>query len=204
MKTILPSLMSKNQTELNQDFKKLIGIKTLHLDVIDGKFANNKTFQFPFKLKRTFQYNVHLMINHPEAWIQKHGHKVHTIIFHPETTKDPLKIINQVKQLKKKVGLALKPETKVKDIRPYLPLLDCLLILTVRPGFYGGQFLPSQIKKIKQVRSLNKKVKIIIDGGLNPKTIKAAKAADFFVSGSYTTKAEHPKIAIKNLLRALN
>lgn len=205
---ILPSLMCKNQKELNQDLKKLKGIKILHLDVVDGKFAKNKTFQFPFKLKKSFKYNVHLMVNSPEKWIDKHGKKADTIFFHPETVKKEKinDLIKKIKDKKRKVGLALRPETKIKQIKPFIKKINFLLILTVHPGFYGSKFLRSPLRKIKKAKKINPKLKIIVDGGISPKTIKKAKkaGADFFVSGSYTTKSENPKQSIKSLINQLN
>lgn len=205
---IFPSLMSKNQKELDQDLKKLKGaVKILHLDIVDGKFAKNKTFQFPFKLNKQLNYHAHLMIKNPEKWINQHGKKVNTILFHPETVKkEKIKqLIKKIKNKKRKAGLALKPETEVKAIKPYLNQLDYVLILTVHPGFYGGKFLSSKLKKIKQAKKPNPKIKIIVDGGMSPQTIKKAKraGADFFVSGSYITKANNPEQRINSLEKAI-
>ena len=198
---ILPSVMAKNQKELDLDLKKLKGVvKELHLDVVDGKFAKNKAMNFDFRLKNDFNYNVHLMVNHPSKWIKKCLKKnIKTIIVHPEVIDGLGKFIYEIKQKKKKVGLALKPETKVKEIKDYLLDLDYVLVLTVHPGFYGAKFLSAPLKKI------NPKLKVIVDGGMNPKTIKkAVKAgADFFVSGSYVTKAENPKERIKGLMNSV-
>ena len=101
--------------------------------------------------------------------------------------------------------MALKPETKVKEVKDFLKDVDYVLILTVHPGFYGAKFLSAPLKKIKQIKKINPKIKIIVDGGMDPKTIKkAVKAgADLFVSGSYVTKAENPKERIKILLSSL-
>ena len=204
-KQIWPSVMAKNQQELNRDLKKLTGVaKTLHLDVTDGKFAPSKVFQFPFKLKPNFKYNAHLMIKNPESWIKKHGKKVDLIIFHPEAVKDPLEVIKKIKSIKKKAGFALLPETKVKTIQHYLNKISHVLILTVKPGFYGSKFLPQHLKKIHQIKKLYPKIKVIVDGSMNPKTIKKAKAADYFVSGSYINKSENPKERKKILEHLLN
>ena len=203
---IFPSIMAKNQKELDLDLQKLKGIvKELHLDVVDGKFAKNKAMDFDFKLKREFSYNVHLMVNHPETWIDKQGKKVNTIIFHPEVVDNIDELIKKIKQKKKKVGLALKPETKVKEIKDYLKSVDYVLILTVHPGFYGAKFLSAPLRKIKQIKKINPKIKVIVDGGMNPKTIqKAVKAGgDYFVSGSFVTKAENPREKIKSLMNSI-
>jgi len=198
--------MAKNQQELNQDFKKLKGAaKTIHLDIVDGKFAPNKIFQFPFKLSRQFNYNAHLMIKNPEKWIKKNLKRINLFIPQFEEIKNPQKYICWMKNKKKKIAFALKPETKVEQIRLYLKEINTLLILTVHPGFYHGKYLRSNLKKIPQIKKLNPKIKIIVDGGMHPKTInQAAKAgADFFVSGSYTTKADNPKKAIQDLTKAI-
>ena len=122
---ILPSVMAKSQKEMNILFKKLINSSThLHLDVADGKFVPNKSLWFPFKLSSKFNYSVHLMIKNPGAWIEKNGKKVNLIIFHPEAEDDVNLIIDKIKSKKKKIGLALRPETKVKDIKHYLSNFD--------------------------------------------------------------------------------
>jgi ribulose-phosphate 3-epimerase len=204
---ILPSIMAKNQKELDLDFKKLKGIvKELHLDVVDGKFAKNKAMSFNFKLKKDFSYNIHLMVKDTKKWVNLCLKKnIQTIIIHPEVADDLNALIKKIKEKKRKVGLALKPETKVKEVKDFLKDVDYVLILTVHPGFYGAKFLSAPLKKIKQIKKINPKIKIIVDGGMDPKTIKkAVKAgADLFVSGSYVTKAENPKERIKILLSSL-
>ena len=84
-------------------------------------------------------------------------------------------------------------------------LIDYLLVLTVHPGFYGAKYLPAQLRKITQIKKINPRVKVIVDGGMNPQTIRqAAQAgADFFITGSYTTKADNPKKALKTLAKAI-
>lgn len=204
MNKILPSLMSQSQKELDQDFKNLKNtVKTLHLDIVDGKFAPRRTFQFPFRLQKNFQYHAHLMVRRPEPFIREHLKQIHLFLPHFEEIKDKEKYIRFMQQHRKPVGFALLPETEVKVVKPYLSHLSYLLILTVRPGFYGGQFINSKAKKIWQAKKLSPKIKIIVDGGINPVTIKKAKAADFFVSGSYTTKSGDPKERIKTLIKAL-
>ncbi|HLC88753.1 MAG TPA: ribulose-phosphate 3-epimerase [Candidatus Nanoarchaeia archaeon] len=202
---IWPSIMAKTQPELDQDLNKLKGAaKMLHLDIVDGQFAHNKTFQFPFKLSQHFHYNAHLMVKSPEKWVDQHGKKVDLIIFHPETAPDVSRLIKKIKAMKRKVGLALLPKTKVQSIKPYLNQIGFVLILMVKPGFYGSKFLEKDLKKIAQLKTINPKIKVIVDGGMNPKTIKKARKADFFISGSYTTKADNPQKRINALLQALD
>jgi len=199
---ILPSVMAKSQQQLDALFKKLNGVaKHLHLDIADGKFVPNRSLHFPFRLSSKFKYNAHLMIKHPEKWIKKHGRKVDLCIVHFEAIKNPRKYIKSIK----KVAFAINPETKVSKIKPYLKDVDYVLIMTVHPGFYGARYLKSPLKKIKEIKKINPKIKIIVDGGMKPKTIKGASkaGADFFVSGSFVSKSEHPRKAMAELRNKL-
>jgi len=200
--------MAKNQQELDTTLKKLNGIaRTLHLDIGDGKFVSHQYGWFTFKLSQNFKYNAHLMVRDPESWIRNNGKKVETILIHPEPLSDQqiLGLIKQVKSLKKKVGLALKPETNVASIKKYLPLLNYVLILTVHPGSYGAKYLRAPLRKIAVIKHLQPKVKVIVDGGMKPETIRGAvnAGADIVVSGSFITRSENPQEAMRYLRTAL-
>lgn len=203
---IFPSIMAKSQQEMNQLFKHLSGAATaLHLDVADGKCVPNTSLWFPFKLPLKFKYNIHLMVKNPLQWINQNSRLKNIAFLIPqlEELKDPKKYIHWAKSNHKKIAFALRPETRITKINPYLPELDGVLILTVQPGFYGAKFLPSSLKKIKQIKQINPRIKVIVDGGINPETIKkaAAAGADFFVSGTFTTKSANPKKQIKILMK---
>ncbi|HLD39874.1 MAG TPA: ribulose-phosphate 3-epimerase [Candidatus Nanoarchaeia archaeon] len=192
---VFPSVMAKSQQDLDTMLKNLSGVaKYLHLDVADGKFVPNTSLWFPFRLSKKFRYIAHLMVKDPERWIQKHGKKVEFCIV-PAEAVDVSNYITKTKLLKKKVAFALNPGTKVGKIKNHMKDIDCVLILTVHPGFYGAKYLKAPLKKIAEIKKINAKVKIIVDGGMNPLTVKdAAKAgADYIVSGSFITKAEKPK-----------
>ena len=198
--------MAKSQKELNADFRKLKGVvKELHLDIVDGKFAPNKTLQFPFRLNHNFKYNVHLMIKNPEKWIKKNWQRVDLVIPHFEELKDVEEYIGWAKSKKKKVVFAILPGTNIEKIKKWLPCVDYVLILTVKPGFYGSKFLPRVLIKVKKIKKINPKIKIIVDGGMGPETIGQAKksGADYFVSGSYVTKADKLKQRINKLKKIL-
>ncbi|MBI2662421.1 hypothetical protein HYX11_03100 [Candidatus Woesearchaeota archaeon] len=203
---IIPSVMAKNQKELDQDLKKIRSVtKRVHLDIADGKFVNNTLMGFKFKLPKNFQYSAHLMLEHPQPWIKNHLKQIDLFIPQLETIKNIKKHIAWIKSHKKKVAFALKPYTAITRLKPFLKDIDYLLILTVHPGFYGSLFLPSALRKISVLKKHNSKIKIIVDGGMNPQTIKQTKqyTIDYYISGSYTTKAEFPQKSISNLLNAL-
>jgi ribulose-phosphate 3-epimerase len=202
MVKIHPSVMGKSQGEVGALFEKLEGVsKYLHLDVADGKFVPNTSLWFKFKLSKKFKYAVHLMVKDPKKWIIKNGGRVSVIIFNVEPVKDIHRVINLVRKKRKLVGLAIKPETSVRMIGEYLDLVDYVLVLTVHPGFYGAKYLKKPLEKIKQIKKLNSKIKVVVDGGMNLDTIKeAVKAgADIIVSGSFIAKSEDSRKAIEKL-----
>jgi len=203
---IFPSVMSKTQEELEADLKKLKKVvKIVHLDVVDGIFAPNDSLDFNFKLPRSFHYNAHLMVKKPEIWIKKRWKEMDLFIPQFEEIKNVSAYIKWMKKGKKKVAFALKPETPVEKIIPYLKQCDYILILTVHPGFYGSKFLSSPLKKIPLIKKYNPSVRVVVDGGMCPERIGLAvqAGADYFISGSYTTKAEHPRERISKLMMVI-
>ncbi|MBT4539504.1 hypothetical protein HOI26_00690 [Candidatus Woesearchaeota archaeon] len=203
---VFPAIIAKNQKELNVSLKRLEKIsKKVHLDVVDNKFAPSSSLQFNFKLKRGFQYNAHLMINHPIPWIKKHGKKMNLCIPHFHALKNPKRYIALTKKLKIPIAFALLPETKVKEVLPYIKDIDSVLLLTVHPGFYGSKFLSSPLKKIALLKRENHLLQVIVDGHMDNKTIKQAvnAGADYFVSGSYIMRSKNPRKAMQELRKAL-
>jgi len=194
--------MAKNQNELDTGLNKLKGlVKTVHLDIVDGKFAKNKVMMFPFTLKKEFMYMAHLMVKDPEKWIEKNGTKVDVYIPHFEEVKDITTYIKKTKKQKGKVAFALLPGTNVKKIGPYLKSIDYVLVLTVHPGFYGGRYLSSNLRKITEIKKINPKTKVIVDGGMNPVRVKNAvmRGADYIVSGNYVMKGDTVQEGLRKL-----
>jgi len=209
MKSIIPSIIAKDQKELDKRFELVKSSSIIHLDIMDGRFVKNHSLNFSFKLpKIKREYQAHLMMKNPKSWIEKHHRKVDTIIFHIESFKKHKQIeefIQFIKTKKKKVGIAINPMTSVKKILPFLHLINLVLIMTVIPGRYGSRFLPSSLKKSNKIKNNNPKMKVQIDGGIDNKTIIRAKSyADSFVSGSYVQNAKSSKEAINNLEKLAN
>ena len=205
---IFPSIKAKNQKELDQELGNLKGIvKELHLDLVETSFAPNHSLNFKFKLNSHFKYQMHLMVKEPLVWIKRleKYKEIEQFIPQIEEMRNISGYIFGCRSRHKKVAFAVKPETKLTEIKLFLKEIDLILVLTVHPGFYGGKFIPDSLKKIKEIKKINPHLKVIVDGGMNPKTIKLAKkaGADYFVSGSYTTKAEKPKNRLGLLLKSL-
>ena len=203
---IWPSVMASDQKELDVLLQKLKGTSTtLHLDVSDGKYVPTKYNHFNIRLDPTFHYTAHLMIKNPQRWITQHGQKVSLCISQWETISHPQKFIAWLKKRGDNVAFAIKPETPVSSVAKYLSKIDYILVLTVHPGYYGAPFLKSELQKVREIKKQNPYLPVIVDGGINPETIALAKraGADYFVSGSYVTKSDHPRKSIQELRKSL-
>ena len=201
---VVPSIIANSQKELNGRMKK-VDSGIFQLDIMDGKFVKNKSLMFDFKLPKDKKYEAHLMIENPKKWIEKNWKKTNAIIFHLESTKNPDKIIGLIKNKNRKVGIAINPKTSIDKIKIHLNEVDLVLIMTVNPGKYGSKFIAKALDKIRQIKKINPKMEIEVDGGINDKTIiKAKKAgANRFVVGSFIQESWNPKKDFEILRRKL-
>lgn len=183
-----------------QDLIKLntTDIDYIHLDIMDGKFVKEKTMPFR-QMRYIYKYtskrlDVHLMVEDPSKYIPLYAElNTEYITFHIETLEDIVNNLKLIKSYSIKSGLAVSPNTKIKEIVPYLPYIDLLLIMSVEPGKGGQEFIKETENKIKEARELINSYKfnivINVDGGINDKTKEYCKDADILTSGSYIIKS---------------
>ena len=160
----------------------------IHLDVMDGKFVNNQTLEFN-ELKYYFENNrkpldVHLMVKDVKLYVDLYSLlKPEFITFHLEVG-NTLELINYVREKKIKVGLSIKKETSVDELKPYIDLIDMVLIMSVESGEGGQKFDQDVLSKIDEIRALKKDIIVSIDGGINDSNIHLLNT-DIAVVGSY-------------------
>ena len=204
---ISPSILSADFSQLGKEIKKLEegGADLIHVDVMDGHFVPNLTIGPPvIKALRKYTkipFDVHLMISPVHKYIKDFANAGSDIItIHPEATKDLKESIMHIKELNKKVGVSLNPNTKIDVIKSHLSNIDLVLIMSVFPGFGGQTFIPETIKKIKDLKEIKDKNNYIfdieVDGGvnfLNYKDIINA-GANILVSGTTIFKENNGDI----------
>lgn len=193
-----------------RDLTKLNETSTdyIHVDVMDGKFVKNKTL--PFKeMRHIYKFtskrlDVHLMVENPKLYIDDYATlNTEYITFQLEIEEDVLKNLQLIKNYGIKCGLAIKPNTRVSELVPYLPLLDLILVMSVEPGLGGQKFIEQTKNKIEEVRILlneyNSSAKISVDGGVNNITKDYCKECDILVSGSYIINSDDFETQIASL-----
>ncbi|WP_201713755.1 ribulose-phosphate 3-epimerase [Rossellomorea arthrocnemi] len=213
---IAPSILSANFTELGNEIKdvEMGGADYIHVDVMDGHFVPNITLG-PMIVKAIrpltkLPLDVHLMIENPSQYIDAFADAgADYITVHVEADPHLHRTIQMIKNKGVKAGVVLNPGTPAESIKPILPDVDMVLLMTVNPGFGGQSFIPSVVPKIKQIREwameLNPTLEIEVDGGINPETaaICAEAGADVFVAGSAIYNQKDRGAAIDELKKSL-
>lgn len=177
----------------------------LHVDVMDGKFVDNKKFPLEvvkdIKAVSTKKIDLHLMVKDHSVIKAYAKLEPQYITFHVEVI-DDFSLIDYIKSLGLKVGLAINPETDERKIIPYLDDIDLVLFMSVSPGSGGQSFKEEVVEKIRKIKKIAPPdLMISIDGGVNDKTIELCKYAgcDMVVSGSYITNSSNYEDKINNL-----
>jgi ribulose-phosphate 3-epimerase len=204
---ISPSILSADFSQLGNEIKRLEegGADLIHVDVMDGHFVPNLTIGPPvikaLKKNCSIKFDVHLMISPVHKYIDAYADAGADIItIHPEATDDLSASIKKIKNLGKKVGVSLNPETKVSIIKDHLEQIDLVLIMSVNPGFGGQKFMPEVLDKIKELKNIQREQNIDfdieIDGGINFENSKIAieAGANILVSGTTIFKSNNGDI----------
>ena len=204
---ISPSILSADFSQLGNEIKRLEegGADMIHVDVMDGHFVPNLTIGPPvikaLRKQCSIQFDVHLMISPVHKYIEEYSNAGADIItIHPEATDNLRESILKIKNLNKKVGVSLNPESKIDLIINYLDKIDLVLVMSVNPGFGGQKFMPEVLDKVKQLKKIqsekNMNFDIEIDGGINFDNCQSVieAGANILVSGTTVFKSNNGDI----------
>ena len=217
MVEVSTSILSVKKGEESKTFFALEKAKTdyFHIDVMDGKFVEkntyNKMLEYASYIKRisNLPLDIHLMVEDVNSAIDDFlAVEPNIITFHYEACKDKEEVMQIIKKIKDnhcKVGLSVKPETKIEEIYEFLPYIHMCLVMTVEPGKGGQTLLTDMVDKIsalkKYIDDNNIEIDIEADGGINLKTVEAVKeaGANILVSGTAILIAKDYKVIIDEL-----
>ena len=212
MTIVSPSLLAADFLHLDSDIEMINRSEAewLHLDVMDGVFVPNISFDFPVleavAKKCTKALDVHFMIVHPEQYIKQTA-KLGAMMMnvHYEACTHLHRTIQEIHDAGMKAGVTLNPSTPVCVLEDIIKDVDMVLLMSVNPGFGGQTFIENTIDKVKRLRQLieekGSKALIEVDGGVQSETAPRLVAAgvDVLVSGSYVFKSATPEAVIHSL-----
>jgi len=198
MNVVIPGILEQTWPEIERKLELIKPFaKTVHIDIIDGVFANNKTFLDPQPFKKysnDFFFELHMMVAEPINYLKPWGEAgFKRFLGHIEKMSNQEEFIQTAKQFGD-ASLAIDGPTRIEEIKVKLENLDAVLIYTSdRVGFSGPKLNPQRLEKIKELRNKSD-IPIEVDGGINDKTIKPAfdAGATRFVATSYVLNAENP------------
>ncbi|OIR57378.1 MAG: ribulose-5-phosphate-3-epimerase [Amphiamblys sp. WSBS2006] len=207
MPEVSVSILSLSTFMVREELGKLgDDVTTIHYDIMDGHFVKNIELGFSF-LKEVSScagrpVECHLMVERPEDWVDRVADSgARTFFFHHEAVCDRDALISRIRGRGMRVGVALSPGTDTQEVRPYLGLIDSVLVMTVLPGFGGQVMIRDCLKKIPELREDNRNIEVCIDGGVSEKNIRDVQefGPDIVVVGSFFWKSTDRSEIVKRL-----
>lgn len=209
---VAPSVLACDFGRLSDEVRKMedAGADWLHIDVMDGHFVPNLTMGpvvvEAIRRASRLPLDIHLMIDHPQQSVRPFlDAGAYTLTPHIEaeglrTEGSVEQLLDVIRQGGARAGLALRPRTNAEAVKPFLPRLDLVLVMSVEPGFGGQRFMPEVVPKVRQLRQWFAG-DISVDGGINAETGRLCReaGANILVAGTYLFRSPACHAAVQSL-----
>lgn len=192
---IIPAILSKTSGDYHKKFKSVEPFTDwIQIDIVDNKFARNLTIgpKEVGAIRSAKKLEIQLMVDFIEDWIDpfieiRGRTNVDRIIVPYESCREPLEVVNHIRQHDLQIGFSLNPDTPADRLQHLVGKIDVALLLAVHPGFSGQHFVYGTLEKIRQVKQLREDILVEIDGGIEPGTARkcAQMGADILAAGSF-------------------
>ena len=209
-----PSILAADFANLERDIRmaEAAGADYIHVDVMDGLFVPNISIGVPvvasIRKVTDLPLDVHLMIDRPGRYIdafREAGADILTLHVEADTPENIRAALERTRAGGVRAALSVKPGTPAGALRPFLPLCDMVLVMTVEPGFGGQKFMEDMLPKIRTLRSWIDAefpgMELEVDGGINARTAErcTAAGADVLVAGSAFFSAADPAALLRKI-----
>jgi ribulose-phosphate 3-epimerase len=214
MTEIIPTIFATSKRMFDEKFTKLLDVsKKLQIDFMDGQFVTKRSIKLtavPSLRDLDNEFEAHLMVTNPRSWIKRLKNKgFKKVIFHYSAMdfdeEETRKLANDIRKLDMLAFVAINPEVREDEIFGLLDDVDGILIMGVHPGREKQHLLDKTHWKLKNIRKINNKIVLQVDGGVNPITAPELikSGADILNSGSFVSRSNNPKEALQGLLDSL-
>jgi len=202
---ILPAVLANNEKDLLKllDYSRK-HFKSVQLDIMDGEMVPSKSVDAG-RLKDldygALDVEVHLMVRDPALWLKYFkGKNISSMLFHIEIAQyypeaAIKRIISEIQKGSKEAGIAINPATPLTALKPYVQSIGRVLFLCVDPGFYGAEFKPEVLEKVRAFKKDNPRIVIGVDGGVKSGNFAqvVSSGADYVCIGSAIFNTPDPR-----------
>ncbi|WP_235610287.1 ribulose-phosphate 3-epimerase [Deinococcus aerius] len=211
---LAPSLLACDFTRLGEELARIGSADWAHVDVMDGLFVPNISFGLPIlaaaRRASALPMDVHLMIERPERYLRDFAEAgADSLTVHVEATPHVHRAVGMIRELGRRAGVTLNPGTPLEAVRPVLPDVDLVLVMSVNPGFGGQRFIPGSVERVRTLRrwldEIGSAADVQVDGGVTAHNARALAdaGATVLVAGSSVFGPDGPEAGLARLREAL-
>ena len=205
MQKVVPAILTKSSQELQAQLRTLKDkSRWVQIDIMDGKFVPSVSINLVQlqEASQFFNLEIHLMVKDPEKYLEDcAGVRAKRVIFHVEASENSDMVLEEMQKYDFQKGIAVNPLTSVEAVKHLMFKIDSVLLLSVVPGAQGHEFIPEVTEKISDIKALNEKLLVGMDGGIGKGNIQDifTRGVDYIIAGSAIWQADDSIASLREL-----